>query len=275
MQNKILGVIGHPIHHSLSPTLHEFFIAKAGLEASYHAFDVAPEDIESAIKGAKALGLTGLNVTVPHKQNVMPFLDEIDDFAQKVGAVNTIHFKGNTASGWNTDVPGLIKNLAANNVTLDGKDIVILGAGGAARATVMAAKNSGAGSIAIYNRTPSRAEALAADFDSEWLPSIEKECLPDDCIIINTTSVGMHPHRAACPLQMHHFRKKRTFVDLVYNPIETTFLKNARACGAQCVDGLGMLIYQGAIALGIWMGRTIEIDRDYEQLRQLLLSRIS
>ncbi|MFQ5632260.1 MAG: shikimate dehydrogenase [bacterium] len=269
MQQKIvLGVIGSPISHSLSPHLHAFLIDKLGLDCYYHAFEVQPENLRAAIDGTKALGIRGLNVTVPHKQNVMAYLDSIDEAAAKIGAVNTIRFENGRAFGANTDAPGFLKNLQFQGVELHGREVFVLGAGGAARAVVYAAKQAGAAAIKICNRTPERAQQLAGDFGAQAVTLREIQALAAGSIAINTTSVGMYPEADASPLAEKFFRRDLIYIDLVYNPVKTRFLQYAETVGAKTVDGLGMLIFQGAIALGFWTGQEIDVEKWYDEVRE-------
>ena len=274
MHKHVLGVIGYPMTHTLSPYLHGFMIEKLGLPASYFAFSVQPERLGDALAGAKALGLTGLNVTVPHKQAVMAHLDEIDARAKAIGAVNTIRFEKGAAFGTNTDAGGFLESLTFNNVSLAGREVLILGAGGAAHAIVYAAQQAGAAAISIFNRTAERAEKLAAHFGVRAVAEADTERLANGAVVINTTSVGMSPKLDACPLPENPFRSDLIYVDLVYNPLKTRFLALAQHAGATTVDGLGMLIFQGAQALSHWMAREIDVQKWYPELRTLLISKM-
>ncbi len=271
MMRRNLGVIGRPISHSLSPLLHNFLIEKNGLDFSYHAFEVRPENLHSAIRGAQALGFRGLNVTIPHKVRVMDFVDELGDEAEQIGAVNTLIFEDNKIMGRNTDADGFLQSLAMENIpSLSKKTIFILGAGGAARAVVFAAKSAGAKRILITNRTMSRAEKLARDFGVEAVELQEIAALSEGGIVVNTTSVGMSPEVKASPLAEKMFREDLIYVDLVYNPRQTTFLNNAKKVGAKTVDGLGMLICQGATSLSLWASREIQTRDHFPELYALL-----
>lgn len=271
---KILGVIGYPISHSLSPYLHEFLAAKYLLSYHYYAFEVRSDNLPAAITGAKALGISGLNVTVPHKQRVMKHLDDIDEIATEIGAVNTIRFEYDRALGTNTDAPGFVKNLEFRKVELRGRNVFILGAGGAARAVIYAAKNAGASAIKICNRTLAHAQQLAQDFDAEVALLEQISQLSSGDVVVNSTSVGMSPNMHNSPLPEEFFRRDLVYIDLVYNPIKTRFLQLAEMIGAKTVDGLGMLIFQGAIALEHWTELEIEAEKWYDELRELLAKKM-
>lgn len=274
MQQKLLGVIGYPLSHTLSPHLHGFLIEKLQLPCSYLAFAVKPQRLREALAGAKALGIAGLNVTVPHKQTVMAHLDQIDAQAQAIGAVNTIRFEHGRAFGTNTDAGGFLQSLHFHNIDLKQREVLILGAGGAAHAIAHAARQAGAASLKIFNRTAKRAEALAKRFDAQAVSAPNIEALPKGAAVINTTSVGMSPASEACPLPESDFRGDLLYIDLVYNPLETKFLQLARHAGATTVDGLGMLIFQGVLALAHWTGREISVDEWYDELRALLVRKM-
>ncbi|KAA3655090.1 MAG: shikimate dehydrogenase [Calditrichaeota bacterium] len=266
-----LGVIGAPIAHSLSPLLHGSLIAKYDFPFTYSAFHVENDMLAEAIYGAQALGFRGLNVTVPYKKAVLPLLDEIDEFALKVGAVNTILFSDGKITGYNTDVFGFLHSLAVENVSLADRDVIVLGAGGAARAIVLAAKNARANSVRIYNRTYEKAVALAEKTGSTVLPEDALKSIPDNAAVINTTSVGMHPHVGESPFPARLFRPDCVYIDIVYNPQNTLFLQHAATVGALSVGGIGMLILQGILAMEIWSGKKIDIQDNFVALRDLLV----
>ncbi|MCA9732616.1 MAG: shikimate dehydrogenase [Deferribacteres bacterium] len=265
-----LGVIGAPIAHSLSPLLHEFIIRQYDLPFTYSAYHVEKESLAEAVYGAQALGFRGLNVTVPYKKDVMSLLDEIDEFALKVGAVNTILFSEGRITGYNTDVFGFLHSLAVENVSLSDRDVVLLGAGGAARAIVLAAKKGGARSVMIYNRTYEKAAALAEKMGCVAVSQDYFTAIPDHAVIINTTSVGMHPNVNASPLPQTLFRADCLYIDIVYNPQNTLFLQYATHAGAQTVGGIGMLILQGILAMEIWSGKSIDLQQNFGALQDLL-----
>ncbi len=265
---RLLGVIGDPVAHSLSPLLHGELIRRADLPFVYCAFRVAAADLPAAIAGARALGFRGLNVTVPHKQAVLALIDDLSEEARGIGAVNTILFDDDgLIRGENTDCDGFLDGLAEQGGVLKDRRVLVLGAGGAARAVVYAARKAGAARIFIHNRTPERAQDLADAFGAEVLDELRD--LPAHDVVINTTSLGMHPHVQACPLPRELFRKEVFYADLVYNPLQTTFLRHAREAGAATADGLGMLIHQGIAAMRLWSDRELDAGLSGD-LRQVL-----
>jgi len=270
----MLGVIGDPIAHSLSPLLHGYFIREHGLPAAYHAFRVRPADLGAAIAGARALGFRGLNVTLPHKQAVMAHLDAIEPVAQQVGAVNMVIFKADRTIGTNTDVPGLLRSLQQAGVQLQGQAVFIIGAGGAARAAAFAARSAGARALHIANRTAEKAVGLAREVGAEAAALDAVQQLPPGAVVIQATPVGMHPAVDACVLPASRFRGDLVYVDLVYNPLETKFLRLARQAGAKTVDGLGMLIHQGILSLERWLGVSLAEAADVAGVRAELVARM-
>jgi shikimate dehydrogenase len=264
---EIYGVIGHPIAHTASPAMHDAAFAALGLNARYVAFDVAPEAVGDAVRGMRALGVRGLNVTVPHKQAVMPFLDEIADDAAIIDAVNVIHNTDGRLVGHNTDAVGLLRSLEEAGMGMKGADVALLGAGGAARAVVRAARLARARSVTIINRTLSKAEALAAAFSSDAMPVSAPgpgnpafdSGVKNAKIIVNATSLGMMESDAA-PLNFELLDTGHCVIDIIYNPWETALLRAARESGARTLNGFGMLVHQAAESFHIWTGRPAPIE---------------
>jgi len=255
-ETRLLGLIGDPVAHSLSPCLHEFLLARAGLNYCYLAFRVPGEHLPEALQGMRALGIRGLNVTIPHKGAVVPHLDSLSPEAEAVGAVNVIVNQEGQLLGHNTDVHGFLAPLRARRVELKGAKAVVIGAGGAAAAAAYALLSAGA-EVALANRTPERALALARRL-SRWgvvsahaleaLPAL----LPETELLVNATPVGMHPHPdgIAVPPQLLH--EGLLVYDLVYNPLKTRLLSEAVSRGAEAIGGLEMLVWQGVKALELW-----------------------
>lgn len=273
---NIVGLIGHPVEHSFSPPMHNAAFEKLGLDYAYVAFDVSPDDLKSAIDGAKSLNIKGFNVTIPHKIEVMKYLDEIDEVAALIGAVNTIDFKD--MKGYNTDGIGAVR--AIEEVTsIKGKNVVIAGAGGASRAISFYIAKYGADKLTILNRNVEKAQKLASDvLDSNLIGSVEADsiseigsCLMQADILINTTPVGMHPHvddePVASASDMH---EDLVVFDAVYNPNETVLLKEAIKAGAKPVYGIKMLLYQGAESFKIWTGNEAPVDVMEDALRKTI-----
>ena len=263
---QVLGVIGHPVAHSMSPPMQNAAIAALGLDLCYVAFHVRPEEIAAALAGMRALNLLGLNVTVPHKEAVLPYLDEISEEARRVGAVNTIHHTGGRLIGYNTDVYGILTSLR-ETAGLDSlpATVAVLGASGAARGVVYGlCTRPEVKRIRIFNRTVDRAVRLAVEMEAwtdavlEGLP-LEGETLrrglADAELLINTTSVGMHPDVNRSPVgDGSALHGGMTVYDIVFNPLETLLIRQARAAGARGIGGIEMLVYQGARAFEIWTG---------------------
>ncbi len=264
-KTKLVGLLGWPVSHSFSPAMQNAAFAELGIDWAYVPLPVRPEDVEGALQGLAALNFVGANVTVPHKQAVMRHLDELSEAAQITGAVNTIHIEDGRYCGYNTDARGFIKALEEAGHDPKGMRVAVLGAGGAARAVVYALTKAEVASIIVFNRTAERAAFLVSDL-VEAFPDSHlgfKALTPDTLValddqldlVINTTSVGMHPKIEASPWPDEVPVPNNTiFYDLVYNPLETTFLKQAKDAGQATVDGLGMLVHQGAFALQTWMG---------------------
>ncbi|MEZ4672861.1 MAG: shikimate dehydrogenase [Caldilineaceae bacterium] len=267
-KTKIVGVIGWPVSHSISPQMHNAAFRKMGLDWCYIPLPVAnanPATVGDAVRGLPALGLVGANVTVPHKQGVIPHLDWLTPAAEAIGAVNTIRVEEDgKLSGDNTDARGFIADLRDHGVAPTGKRAVVLGAGGSARAVVFGLAEAGCLSIAILNRTEQKAHDLAMDMrahfpfcrlsghDPKHLALMVREA----DLIVNCTSLGMTPSVETTPWDdTVAFRPDQVVYDLVYNPPQTRLLQKAITDGAQGINGLGMLIWQGAIAFERWTGQ--------------------
>lgn len=273
---NIVALIGHPVEHSFSPPMHNRAFEKLNLDYVYVAFDVEPANLKSAIEGAKALNIKGFNVTIPHKISVMEFLDEIDEVARLIGAVNTIDFKN--MKGYNTDGIGAVE--AIEEVTsIKGKNVVIAGAGGASRAISFYIAKYGADAMTILNRNPLKAQNLASDVSNSGLIGEVKSdsiseinaYLADADILIDTTPVGMHPNVDDEPIATsQNMHEDLVVFDAVYNPNETVLLKEAIKAGAKPVYGIKMLLYQGAESFKIWTGHDAPVDEMEMALRKTL-----
>ncbi|MBI5814529.1 MAG: shikimate dehydrogenase [Nitrospinae bacterium] len=264
-----LGIIGHPIGHSLSPVMHAAAARANGLgpgEFSYERFDVKPDDLATFMRRFRDGAMTGLNVTVPHKVAVMELLDEIDHDAQAIGAVNTIVRRGAKLRGHNTDVYGFIRSIAENAgmTDLSYKKALVYGAGGAARAVARGLVNGGVESLAVVNRTCDTAREMVAKlgggagFSAMGFDETKSliETVRGADIIVNTTSMGMEggTDPEGVPPGAGHIRSGQLVVDIVYSPLMTPLLKKAAAAGARTLDGLWMLIHQGGKAFEMWTG---------------------
>lgn len=273
----VFGIIGKPVTFSLSPMIHNTISSFLEIDTVYVPFPVGDGNLSKAIEGAHGLGIKGVNITHPYKQEVIPLLTHVDPLALKIGAVNTLKYQEGGYSGYNTDADGLYTSLIQNKVSLGGKDIVVLGAGGAARAVCMMAAQYGAQSIHILNRTQSNAQLLAIEVKKYYNISVEAlsldqwEAIPDPCICFQTTSVGMGLSKNAAPIdEVEFYQKISVAVDLIYNPFETLFLKNSKSQGSYIINGFGMLLYQAIKAYEIWNNRQLT-DAQLE----LLLDKIS
>lgn len=262
---KILCIIGHPVRHSLSPVMQNAALCACGLDYIYVPFEVAPEGLEAAIAGLKALGVAGFNVTIPHKTSIMRFLDELDVSARSAGAVNTVKNDCGRLTGYNTDGDGFIRSLANEfGFNVRGAHIALIGAGGAARGAVAALCRAGAARITIANRTPERASELASIMESAY-PGTElvvltrikdmEGTLASVDVLVNTTSLGMN--RDTHPvLRLNGLPRTALVYDMVYTPPVTSLLQEAAGLGLKTANGLGMLAAQGELAFTIWTGVT-------------------
>jgi shikimate dehydrogenase len=275
----LVGIIGDPVEHSLSPPMHNAAFKHLEMDYVYVPFHVSGENLEKAIQGARSLEIRGLNVTIPHKTAVIPYLDEVDPAAQLIGAVNTIKFNEDKAKGFNTDGLGAVKALEEITPVKD-KKVLIMGAGGAARALAFQLILNGIGDLVIANRTPEKAVQLALDIQSklEFSPEVtglgEVELSSTD-ILINTTSVGMYPHQDQPPLirgqQMH---PELVVNDVIYNPLKTNLLKEAESISARTLNGTKMLLYQGVESFRIWTGVTPPVEVFERSLMRTLGNKI-
>jgi len=273
---NIVGLIGHPVEHSFSPPMHNAAFEELGMDYAYAAFDVDPANLKSAIEGAESLNIKGFNVTIPHKIEVMNYLDELDGVARLIGAVNTIDFKN--MKGYNTDGIGAVR--AIEEVTsIKNKNVVIAGAGGASRAISFYIAKCGADSLTILNRNAEKARMLAEDVsDSGLISDVGSASISEiDAyvknadILIDTTPVGMDPHiddEAIVKAQNMH--EDLVVFDAVYNPNDTVLLKEAIKVGAKPVYGIKMLLYQGVESFEIWTGKKAPVDVMEKALKETL-----
>ena len=252
---SFLGLIGNPVEHSLSPVMHNQAFAAVGYNGIYLAFKII--DLDSAIKGIKALNFKGVSVTIPHKVNVIQYLDGIDDAAEKIGAVNTIVNRKGKLIGYNTDCPGALEALSAKTA-IQGKSVAVIGAGGAARAIGFGLVSTG-GRVTIFNRSRATGERLAADLKAEFLPLSDWQPNRYE-ILINTTPVGMYPDTGATPLPKKNLSKEMVVMDIVYNPLKTCLLKEADAKGCRTISGITMLVFQAALQFELWTGEKAPVD---------------
>jgi len=271
---EIYGLIGDPVEHSFSPTMMNAAFSSMNLDASYLAFQVKAEWVSEAIAGIRALNFAGVNVTIPYKSSVIPYLDEVTPIAKKIGAVNTIkNIKGHL-TGTNTDFSGFIRSLKTLNFSPKNKTIAILGSGGSARALLAGLSEAGAYRVIVHNRTTERAKKLVREF-SQFFPKtiLESASLqtiletPLD-LLVNSTTVGMFS--SDIPVDLKKCRKISLLADIIYSPRQTSLLKQAEELGITAVNGIGMLLYQGCDAFTFWTGK----QAPEEVMRNQLLSLI-
>lgn len=281
-KTKICGLFGFPVEHSFSPAMHNAAFEELGLNWVYVPFCISPDRLKPAVQSITSLGLAGINVTVPHKQAVLPLLDEIHPTAGIIGAVNTIVNDQGRLVGHNTDGAGFVKSLTdETGFPPQGQSVLILGAGGAARAVAVQLALSGAGPLYIANRSLAKAEALARDLQQltgaraavlPWGRELPEEKVAEVGLVVQTTPMGMAPKAEQCPdFPFQAIRTGQVVCDLIYNPGQTLFLKQAAARGAVPLNGLGMLLYQGVLAFEQWTGRTAPVA----VMREALLRQVS
>ncbi len=263
---ELYAIIGQPVSHSLSPAMQNAAFQELGIDGVYLAFDVDHDRLEEAIGGIRSLGIRGANVTLPHKERVIKFLDKLDRDSSEIGAVNTIVNRDGRLFGFNTDGVGARRALADAGVDVGGKVVLLLGAGGAAKAIGFAFSRL-ARKIIIANRSEERAAELRTQLEDRvevgaggLRPTFLKEATREAEIIINCTKVGMVPNSDEAILDRQYLRKEQVVFDIVYNPLKTKLLREAERAGAVAVDGVGMLVNQGAESFSLWTGREAPAD---------------
>lgn len=260
-RTRLICLIGDPVEHSLSPLIHNIALKELGLNYVYMAFRVPRECLKQVIEAFKVMNVKGFNVTMPLKRDIFNLLDDIDSKALKIGAVNTVLNETNRFIGFNTDGIGAVKALEGNGVKIEGSYIVLLGAGSTGRAIAYALMDRDC-HITIFNRTVEKSKILAMEISNgtakvTWEPLTEdslKTHISKADIVINSTSVGMKPMDGETPVPKNLLRSELIIFDVVYNPIETRLLREAREVGARTIDGLEMLLNQGLESFKIWFG---------------------
>jgi shikimate dehydrogenase len=281
-KTQICALIGDPVEHTMSPAMHNAAFKKLGLDYLYIPFRVKPEQLSQAIAGLRALNVRGFNVTIPHKVSVIPLLDGLDPLAEKIGAVNTVVNDGGTLKGYNTDAEGFLRALRGRGVAPRGKDIVILGAGGASRAISFILAGEGAG-LTILNRKVELdwAEDIARLIRRELGQEVKvgelnprnlSPALAEADILVNATSVGMSPASRSSPVPARFLKRRPVVFDIVYNPVETRLIKEAKGAGAKVIGGVDMLAWQGALAFEKWTGRPAPVDLMRREAVKMLVS---
>jgi len=277
-RTQVFCLIGDPVEHSLSPTIHNAAFKHLNLNAVYVAFKVKREELENAIRGIRGLGIKGINVTMPHKSTIINYLDEVDQTAKFVGAVNTLLNDNGKLIGFNTDGIGALRALKENQAYPEGKKVLLLGAGGAARAIAFQLAQV-AEELRILNRNGEKARQLANLLRKELgrnvvgdqlSPILIEKWLEDSDILVNSTSVGMHPNTDQTVVKREWLRNELTVMDIVYDPIETRLIRDSKDAGAKVIHGTEMLLFQGAASFEIWWGRPAPI----EVMRNAILKKI-
>jgi shikimate dehydrogenase len=279
-----LGIIGFPIRHSISPVFQQAALDHLGLDGSYQAWEVNPDELPGFVEGLRRPGVLGINVTVPHKVAIVLLLDEVDDWATAAGAVNTVVNRGGRLTGHNTDGAGFVRALReAGGFNPTGRRALVLGAGGAARGVVLALIREGVGQLTIANRTLERAQELsrmARDNGHDASPvALEEAALTPAAasaeLIVNCTSIGMShgPDETGTPLTAEQIPPTALVNDLVYNPLDTPLLRQASRAGAATLGGIHMLVYQGAASFEMWTGREAPVPVMLEAATKAMAAR--
>lgn len=270
---NITGIIGYPLSHTLSPVMHNAVYKKYKMNWEYRVYETKPEDLGAMLKNMRSQGLRGINVTIPHKQSVMQYLDRIDKAAADIGAVNTVVNKKGRLAGYNTDYLGFGETLKKNRLNLEGRTVVMLGAGGAAHALAYMINLQKPGKFYIYNIDVPMIRRLVEKLKIKKviIGNISKSAEKDKIfasadLIINATSVGQHDGNV--PYRIDRLKKGAVVYDIIYNPAKTEFLKLARKKGAKTINGLDMLVYQGMHSFKLWTGRKSDYNTVMEALKK-------
>jgi shikimate dehydrogenase len=279
---RVCGLIGNPVEHSISPLIHNTLAELCGIDMVYTTFRVERGEVSTAVRGAFALNILGMNVTVPHKQEVIASLDSVDELAAAIGAVNTLVRTESGFKGYNTDMLGLKRSLEEENIILRDSRVILLGAGGAARAIAFLCVSSGAREVYILNRTLEKAVAIAEDVNSHLKTDAARamklsdydKLQGNDYIVLQTTSVGLYPDcDNAAILDEEFYKKAAVGVDIIYNPAKTKFMKLIEQQGKPAYNGLKMLLYQGVSAFELWNNLKVDSEKTrivYEKMKEEL-----
>jgi shikimate dehydrogenase/chorismate mutase-like protein len=263
---SVYGILGNPVAHSMSPRMHNAAFRFLGIDAIYLPFEV--EDLPRAVSGMKALGIKGASVTIPFKTEIFGLIDEIDDTAERIGAVNTLVFSDGRIRGTNTDWIGAVRCLEGM-LPIEARRFVVLGTGGAARAVVYGVVNKG-GEAIVVGRSEDKGHALAEEFNCAFVPFPEIESVQGDCLV-NTTPVGMHPEEDKIPVSTHILGEYKAVADVIYNPLKTKLLREAEAAGCTVASGFEMFVFQGTEQFHIWTGQ----EPPVEVMRQVVLEKLT
>ncbi len=271
---QLVGVLGYPVRHSLSPRMHNRAFAHLGLNWVYLAFEVSPDALADAIAGMRGLGIQGLNLTIPHKEAVHTLVDQLTPTAQTIGAVNTVYWESGRLVGDNTDAEGFLRALEGEGVSPDGARVLVMGAGGSARAVIYALQSRGC-EVLLANRTLERAQQLANAFGLKTVMPLDRAHLAPILAevqgVVNCTALGMTPNADTMPdLPLEWLPGTAWVCDLVYRPLQTRLLRSAQARGLKTVSGLGMLVHQGALAFERWTGMPAPVAVMEQAVREVL-----
>jgi shikimate dehydrogenase len=280
---KVTGVFGYPVGHSSSPAMHNAAFDELGLDYVYVPFSVRPDDLRGAVEGVRSMGIVGVNLTIPHKEDVIGLLDWVSDDALRIRSVNTIHNCDGVLKGYSTDGPGFIRALEFHGKSATGSKAVVVGAGGSARATAFALAAGGA-EVKVVNRTVRRAVELADLLNPALMGRrIQPIALDDPAaeiavreadLLVNCTPVGMHPNPDAQPVPSEWLHSGLFVFDQIYNPLQTNLLKAASTAGARTANGIKMLVFQGMISFETWMGKTPAAQVMEEAALRAMASRV-
>ncbi len=264
-KTKVFGIIGHPVTHTFSPGMQNAAFQATGINAVYLPFEVHPSRLKEAVEGLRALSVQGINCTIPHKEAIIQYLDSVDPLARKIGAVNTILFSDGQLKGYNTDGAGFIRSLEETGFSCGGKRVVILGSGGSAKGIAFSLAEKGVTDMTVLSRNVDKGSLLISSLKEHYpggefllhslpLEGVE-ELLKGADLLVNTTPVGMVPHEGQSPLDSLKGLPSHALVaDIIYVPQETKLLRLAKDKGLQGINGIGMLLHQGAIAFELWTG---------------------
>lgn len=281
---KLIGLIGHPIKQSYSPFIHNIAAQFKNIDYIYLPFDVVADNLENALRGVVALGISGLNVTIPHKEKIIKYLDDLSEEAAMIGAVNTIVNEHGKLKGYNTDINGILESLMEFKDLITGSKVCVIGAGGGARAVIYTLiRYFKPEQITIINRTIQRADTLHNYFSekmrfdnlktADLFPPELIETFHSSKLIVNSTSVGMFPDVDDCPTNLKEsFHKDQLVFDMIYNPTETKLLKLAKQQGAVTLGGLKMLVHQAAKSFELWTGEEPPVEKLSRSLELMITS---
>ncbi len=281
-KTKVFGLLANPVEHTISPYIHEIFYEECGFNGTYNPYLVPTGKLKQAVEGMKAISIEGLNVTVPYKVEVMDYLDEIDEMASHIGACNTLVRELNDdgveiLKGYNTDWIGLKMACDYGNIPIKDRDVVIIGAGGSARAVAFMCQKEGAKSILLLNRTVSKADIIAeqvqkvnAETETQTGSLEDTDLVKKGSVVFQTTSLGMHPNVDKSPIDKDEFFSNVDFiVDIIYNPKETYFMKKGSEFGVTTMNGLGMLFFQAVKAFELWSGDSMNKEQLERGMKKL------